>query len=42
MNAYLYTATGIATCFVAGYLASLMCGGTERDLTGLTVFTARE
>jgi solute:Na+ symporter, SSS family len=42
MNAYLYTATGIATCFVAGYLASLIRGGTERDLTGLTVYTARE
>jgi solute:Na+ symporter, SSS family len=36
MNGYLYTATGIATCFVVGYLASLLRGGTGRDLTGLT------
>jgi solute:Na+ symporter, SSS family len=37
VNGYLYTATGITTCFVVGYLASLLRGGTSRDLTGLTL-----
>jgi solute:Na+ symporter, SSS family len=37
VNGYLYTATGITTCFVVGYLASLLRGGSSRDLTGLTL-----
>ena len=42
VNGYLYTATGITTCFVVGYLASLLRGGTGRDLTGLTIHTVRK
>ncbi len=39
VNGYLYTTSGIITCFVAGYLASILRGGQDRDLTGLTLFT---
>ena len=39
VNGYLYTASGIAACFSVGYLASLLHGTSERDLTGLTVHT---
>jgi SSS family transporter len=42
VNGYLYTAIGITTCFVVGYLASLLRGGTGRDLTNLTIHTRRE
>ena len=40
VNGYLYTASGIMTCFLAGYLASLLRGGPDRDLTGLTIYTS--
>jgi SSS family transporter len=36
---YLYTVSGIATCFVVGYAASLVIPARQRDLTGLTVFS---
>ena len=39
VNGYLYTASGIATCALVGYLASLARGRQDRDLSGLTVFT---
>ena len=39
INGYLYTACGIATCVVVGYLASLPSGNQNRDLSGLTIFT---
>ncbi len=41
INGYLYTAIGITTCFVIGYLASLVAGRakTDEDLTGLTLLT---
>ena len=39
VNGYLYTASGIVTCLVVGYLASLLTPRSENDLSGLTVFT---
>ncbi|MDH3583951.1 MAG: sodium/solute symporter, partial [Phycisphaerae bacterium] len=39
VNGYIYTAAGIITCVLVGYLASLARGGQDRDLSGLTVFT---
>lgn len=39
VNGYLYTAFGVCSCFVVGYLVSLVAGKPPRDLTGLTVFT---
>ncbi len=39
VNGFLYTACGIASCFSVGYLASLLRGASERDLTGLTIHT---
>ncbi len=36
---FLYAGTGIVTCFVAGYLASLVLPGRPRDLAGLTLYT---
>jgi SSS family solute:Na+ symporter len=40
VNGYIYTAAGIATCFVTGYLASLVLpGGGQRSLKGLTIYT---
>jgi SSS family transporter len=37
IHGYLYTAIGISTCVTVGYLASLMSGGQDRDVTGLTL-----
>jgi len=40
VNGYFYTFTGITTCFVVGYLVSLIVpAGIEKDLRGLTLFT---
>lgn len=39
VNGYLYTTIGISTCFVVGYLVSLIIRQPSRDLTGLTVYT---
>ena len=36
---YLYTACGIAACFVAGYLASILLPQPQPDLAGLTIYT---
>jgi solute:Na+ symporter, SSS family len=41
VNGYLYTTCGIVTCVLVGYVASLLRGSQERDLTGLTLFTSR-
>jgi SSS family transporter len=41
VNGYIYTASGIATCFIAGYLTSLLLPHSSRDLTGLTIYTRR-
>ena len=32
---------GITTCFVIGYLTSILTGGESKDLTGLTIHTAK-
>lgn len=39
VNGYLYTASGITSCVVVGYLASRLQPATTQDLTGLTVYT---
>ena len=39
---YLYTASGIATCFVTGYLASILLPQPQPDLAGLTIYTRRK
>lgn len=36
VNGYLYTASGITTCCVVGYLTS---NGSSKDLSGLTIYT---
>lgn len=42
VNGYLYTACGILTCVVIGYLASLLAGQTPQNLDGLTIHTLGE
>ena len=42
MHSYLYAAAGIAICVVVGYVASLLTGGTDRNLAGLTLYTLDE
>ncbi|QEG00723.1 Sodium/glucose cotransporter [Stieleria maiorica] len=42
LNGYLYTATGISTCVVAGYGASLLLPQADKDLAGLTIHTLGE
>lgn len=42
INFLLYAAIGSLTCFVVGYLVSLMTGGQDRDLAGLTLATLRD
>ncbi len=39
VNGYIYTATGVGTCFVAGYFASLLSPISTKDLTGLTIYS---
>ncbi len=39
INGYLYTFSGITSCVLVGYTASLLPGRTPQDLTGLTVYT---
>ena len=41
VNGYLYTTSGIATCFVAGYAASLFGPAVSNDLRGLTIYNIR-
>lgn len=38
MNSYFYPAAGLSICFVTGYAASLLAGGTPANLTGLTIY----
>lgn len=40
VTGYIYTTSGITTCFLAGYLGSFVIGDKSRDLTGLTLHTA--
>lgn len=35
----LYTVVGIGTCFVIGYLVSLLVGGKQKQIDGLTIYT---
>lgn len=42
IQGYIYTATGITTCVVVGYFVSLVRGGQDRDLSGLTIYTAAD
>ena len=37
VNGYFYTASGIITCFIAGYVASLLTGRPQSSLAGLTI-----
>lgn len=39
VNGYLYTASGISTCLVVGYIASLLSPQSNGNLDGLTIFT---
>ena len=41
LNGYLYTACGILTCVVIGYLASFLAGQSASNLDGLTIHTLR-
>ena len=42
INFLLYAAIGSCSCFVVGYLVSLITGGQDRDLAGLTLATLRD
>ena len=42
VNGYIYTTSGIATCFIAGYLTSLLLPRPSNDLSGLTIYTRRK
>ncbi len=42
INFLLYAAIGSCSCFVVGYLISLITGGQDRDLAGLTLATLRD
>ncbi|MFP6901698.1 MAG: sodium/solute symporter [Opitutales bacterium] len=42
VNGYIYTASGIGSCLVAGYLTSLVFGRPTGDLTGLTIHTLHD
>ena len=39
---YLYGFVGVASCFISGYLFSLLPGGHKPDIAGLTIFTIRD
>ena len=39
LHFFLYSGVGFTTCFVVGYLASLLSPVSGKDLTGLTIYT---
>ena len=39
INGYLYAFIGISTCFVVGYIVSLVIPTRQKSLQGLTVYT---
>ena len=39
MHFFLYSAVGIVSCFVIGYLSSLVLPGRKKNLDGLTIYT---
>ena len=38
VNGYLYTFCGIITCFITGYIVSIITPSSKADISGLTVF----
>jgi Na+/proline symporter len=38
-NGYLYCSIGIVSCVVVGYFVSLLFPASQKDLTGLTLYT---
>jgi Na+/proline symporter len=42
VNGYLYTASGISSCLVVGYIASFASPRPTGDLTGLTLYTLHD
>jgi Na+/proline symporter len=40
-HVYLYAFVGVFSCFVSGYLASLLTGSSKQSVQGLTVFTLK-
>jgi len=40
INGYLYSAIGLSSSFVIGYIVSLVVPCGEQDLTGLTIHTS--
>ena len=42
VNGYLYTASGISSCLVVGYVASLVSPRSHADLQGLTIYTLHD
>jgi SSS family transporter len=41
-HVYLYAFVGVSTCFITGYLISLVLGGAKSHIDGLTIFTIRD
>jgi Na+/proline symporter len=39
LHPWAYGATGIVSCFVIGYVVSVLVPSRRRDLTGLTLYT---
>ncbi|MCF7973233.1 MAG: sodium/solute symporter [Phycisphaerae bacterium] len=42
VHGVLFAVTGMVTCFVIGYAASLVMPGDHKDLTGLTVYSLKD
>lgn len=38
MSGYLYATTGLLICYLVGWLASVLTGGCQRPLSGLTIY----
>ena len=39
---FLYAVVGVCSCFIIGYLASLLIGEPEKSIDGLTYYTIRK
>jgi len=42
VHGVMFAATGMITCFVLGYMASLVISDKDRDLTGLTLYSLKK
>ena len=42
LHPWAYSVTGIGTCFVIGYVVSLVVPSNQRELLGLTLFTQQQ